>query len=51
MNRKQNLHDFLTECKKFEKKKKKYLRPSVVAVGAPGISRAQAGSPQPADTR
>ena len=50
MNRKQNLHDFLRECKKFEKKKK-YLRPSVVAVGAPGISRAQVGSPQPADTR
>ena len=31
MNRKQNLHDFLRESKKFGKK---YLRPSVVAVGA-----------------
>ena len=31
MNRKQNLHDFLRESKKF---RKKYLRPSVVAVGA-----------------
>ena len=48
MNRKQNLLDFLRESKKFGKK---YLRPSVVAVGAPDISRAQVGSPQPADTR
>ena len=27
MNRKQNLHDFLRECKKFEKKKKSILGP------------------------
>ena len=52
MNRKQNLHDFFERMQEIWKtKKKRDFRPSVVAVGAPDISRAQAGSPQPADTR
>lgn len=42
MSRKKNLHNFLRECKKFEK----YHKLLVLAVGAPDLSRIQIGSPQ-----
>lgn len=42
MGRKQNLHNFLRECKKFEK----YHRLLVLAVGAPDLSRIQIGFAQ-----